>query len=214
MSDPPGPAHRGMQEDGHEPQVSETLENILDVHAVHTLDGDGPESQVFITYIDSNSEEHKQALKLNDGWNNKMSADFVNTKLGWIGDEEILGRKEGSMIVMTVNSRGRTDPGPNTDKMKDKCRLPYLTSLVTSGLVDIVIVPEANLNEEQARHATRFVQLSSGGRVRGHSAPTSTAVSTMEHILAGSPVTRSSSGGLLVLMKSEMFDTLISTNHY
>ena len=67
MSDPPGPAHRGMQEDGHEPQVSETLENILDVHAVHTLDGDGPESQVFITYIDSNSEEHKQALKLNDG---------------------------------------------------------------------------------------------------------------------------------------------------
>ena len=97
------------------------MENILDVHAVHTLDGDGPESQVFITYIDSNSEEHKQALKLNDGWNNKMSADFVNTKLGWIGDEEILGRKEGSMIVMTINSRGQTDPGPNTNKMKDKC---------------------------------------------------------------------------------------------
>ena len=131
------------------------------------------------------------------------------TKLDCVGTST-----HGSMIVMTVNSRGQTEAGPNQDKIKDKCRLPHLTSLVTSGLVDIVVVPEANLNEEQARHATRFVQHSSGSRVWAHSAPTSTAVSTMENILAGSLVTRSSFGGLLVLMKSEVFNTLISTTHY
>ena len=169
-----------------EVQVSETMDNILDVHALHKDQGD-IDSQVFMTTIDNENTEHDSVLT--GGWGQHMSKDFVNAQLNWIGYKNILQRQRGSLIVMTINSRGRTDPGPDQDKIKDKCRLPHLAAMVTSGLVDILVVCEANLNEEQARCATRLVKHSSGGRVRAHSAPTSTAVSTMENILAGSPVT-------------------------
>jgi len=190
LSDPPMPQQVDLCEDVTTGQVSETMENILDVHTAQADDADNSNSLVFLTSIDNNCTTHQSALT--DKWGNQISKDFVDTKLDWIGDRDILGRTHGSMIVMTVNSKRRTHPRPNQDKIEDKCRLPHLTSLVTSALVDIVVVPEAaaKLNEKLAHHATRLVQHSSGGRIRAHSAPTSTAVNTMENILAGSLVTR------------------------
>ena len=76
------------------------------------------------------------------------------------------------------------------------------------------MAPEANLDEERARHATHFVTHVSGGMVGTNIAPTSTAVSTMEHIFAGSPVTRTTIGGILVLMRNDLFHNLISVKHF
>ena len=115
---------------------------------------------------------------------------------------------------MTVNPRGRTDPGPNPQKIKHKCRLLHLVSLVASGLVDILVAPEANLDEERARHATQFVTHVSGGKVGTKVAPTSTAVSIMEHICAGSTVTKTTIRGILVLMRKDLFHKLISVKQF
>lgn len=54
---------------------------------------------------------------------------------------------------MTVNPRSCSKPGPTPQKMKHKCRLPHLVSLVASGLVDILVATEANFDEERVRHA-------------------------------------------------------------
>jgi len=156
VSDPPMPQQADLCEGVATGQVSETMENIL-VHTAQTNDADNSNSLVFLTSIDSNRTTHQSALT--DRWGNQISKDFVDTKLDWIGDRDILGRTHGGIIVMTVNSRGQTDPRLNQDKIEDKCRLSHLTSLVTSALIDIVVVPEAaaKLNEKLAFHATRLV---------------------------------------------------------
>jgi len=117
-------------------------------------------------------------------------------------------------MTVTVNPCSRTDPGPNAEKIKHKCRLPHLVSLVASGLVDILVAPEANLDEERARHATQFVTHVSGGTVGTKVPLTSTTVSTMEHICAGSTVTKTNVAGILVLMRNDLFHKLILVKHF
>ena len=76
------------------------------------------------------------------------------------------------------------------------------------------MAPEANLDEERARHATHFLTHASGGRVGTQVAPTLNAVSTMGHILAGSTVTKITVRGILVLMRNDMFQKLISIKRF
>jgi len=185
--------------------ISPELDNMLNM--VDTLRCVSSESDplVFMSMMDMSAPENCHKLK--DSWGSEMRRDLVDRTLKWDGDKNILSRHTGSLVVMTVKPCGH-------EKTKHKCRLPHLVSLVASGLVDILVAPEANLDEERARHATQFVTHVSGGTVGTKVALTSTVVSTMEHICAGSTVTKTTIRGILVLMRNDLFHKLISVKQF
>ena len=105
-----------------------------------------------------------------------MTADYVLNALQWQGDSDVLHRsqKGTGLTVITVNPRGRINPYKANQKGEsdpELCRLPEHVALVESGLAEIVILPEAHIDEAAARNVRTYLQ--GNDEVFAHTAPTS-----------------------------------------
>ena len=141
--------------------------------------GEGTINRVLIAPVDTGPPTRAS------GWTARMSADELHQKLHWQGDADVLHRQASAcqdLTVVVVNPTGRTNPYLPSRKGNEGCRLPEHVTLVQSGLVDMVILPEAQLDEAGARNVREYIKEIEG--VEAKTAPTSAAVCTMEHAIS------------------------------
>ena len=118
------------------------------------------------------------------GWPEGVTAARIHGSLGWKGDVNILHREgEEDLVVGVVNPTGRMMPYETSGKERSQCRLPAAVALVEHGLVDVLYLPEANVDANGVRAVETYMTSVEDVEVVG--APSSAAVSTMEQMLRG-----------------------------
>jgi hypothetical protein len=123
--------------------------------------------------------------------------------LNWKGDENILHNPGGDVAIVTVNPHGKVNPVRPNMQQDHESRLPHLTALIGSGLVDVVVCPECWLDDGGRRSVASYLK-SSGNQVKGFVAPTSSCVCTMEERPDTAKIAQSVSGGVLILLSPSL----------
>ena len=157
--------------------------------------------------IDATNHFEMRALRLTGerttAWGSTASAYQVHQSLAWKGDESILDTGPNDVAIITVNTHGKTNPSRPNMKEDPDSRLPHLTSLVASGLADIVVCPECWLNDQGKRSVQTYLK-TSGQCAQAFVAPTSECVSTMEQTPGELKISQSISGGVLILLSPSL----------
>ena len=149
-----------------------------------------------------------------EGWSKHMTAADVHRCLEWQGHTDVLQPfAAGGLRVLTVNPHGKVDPYlPSRRGDVSGCRLPYHAALVESGVVDIVILPEAHVSDGEVRNVREYV--ATLDNVHSRAAPSSAAVATMEHAVSSKAISSSTHSGIVVLMPTKLAASLQSVRHY
>ena len=115
-------------------------------------------------------------------------------------------------MVGVVNPTGRMMPYETSGKERSQCRLPAAVALVEHGLVDVLYLPEANVDANGVRAVETYMTSVEDVEVVG--APSSAAVSTMEQMVAGSPLPARVSGGALMLLRAPLARRIQKVAYY
>ena len=65
--------------------------------------------------------------------------------------------EEEDLVVGVVNPTGRMMPYETSGKEKSQCRLPAAVALVEHGLVDVLYLPEANVDANGVRAVETYM---------------------------------------------------------
>ena len=106
-------------------------------------------------------------------WQGEVTAASVKRQMRLIGNQTVLDREEGDLVIWTVNPQGNTTPYDRGGRYHKGCRLAAAAPLVQKGIADIVVLPEAHADANGARAAASYVARHCAEGTRVLSAPTS-----------------------------------------
>ena len=146
-----------------------------------------------------------QAGDASDGWGQTVDAAEVERRMGpLLGNVNALRRpSRRSLLVWLVNPHGGMTPYGPGGRYRHECRLSQAAALVAGGVADVVVLPEAHVDADGERKASKWVAATHGSEVRVMAAPTSSAAMQMELLGDGAPARVSSWGGILVLLSAD-----------
>ena len=142
-------------------------------------------------------------------WQGEVTAASVKRQMRLIGNQTVLDREEGDLVIWTVNPQGNTTPYDRGGRYHKGCRLAAAAPLVQKGIADIVVLPEAHADANGARAAASYVARHCAEGTRVLSAPTSRMAAAIE--LDGEAVKASSHSGILVLLAPAIAERLVGT---
>lgn len=148
------------------------------------------------------------------GWGHGTNQQNVNATLAWRGNTTVLERNPLSFILMCVNAGGGLNPRKKNRATDHTSRLLSSQRLVQDGIIDIMIITEADLDDTGVRNVREVIKEYSNDKVGCFAAQTSLHTTLMEYILSQNPVPRCTKGGVLLLIRQDLAQHITHVAHY
>ena len=148
------------------------------------------------------------------GWGTATTPDNVNKTLQWQGHPTVLHRHPNNLIFMCVNAGGGLNPRSKNRKTDHTSRLLSSQRLVQDGIIDIMIITEADLDDTGVRNVREVIKEYSNNKVGCYAAPTSLQTTLMEYSLSEDPIPRCTKGGVLLLIRQDLARHITHVAHY